>query len=223
MTQYVVISGGSGALGTVVSKRLAELGYGVHILDLNPPTQELGEQIHFHATNVLDRQALENVQAQLKAHEVYALLNIMGGFHWGLFEETPLHTLDKMLDLNLRSAFALTQSILPQLKSQNKGRIINIGARPAVQPTVGMSAYAMSKAGILSFTETLAEELKQTDITVNALLPSVIDTPQNRQDMPEANPKDWVSPEQLCHVIEFLLSPKSQAISGALIPVYHKA
>lgn len=227
MTQRdIIITGGTGALGRGVVKRFLEAGDHVHILDQAPDggafVQELpAEQVTYHALNVLDVDAVKAWTQTLKQADV--LVNIVGGFSAGPFSETDLKTLDHMLDLNLRSGFIMTQAMLPLLKQAPQGRIINIGARQALQGGAGVSAYAMSKAAVVNFTQSLAQELQATTITVNAVVPSTINTPANRESMPDADANAWVTPEDLAHSIFFLASPEARAISGAILPVYHRA
>jgi NAD(P)-dependent dehydrogenase (short-subunit alcohol dehydrogenase family) len=147
-----------------------------------------------------------------------ALVNIAGGFRWEPLAEGSLDTWNSLYELNLRTAVAACRAALPHLPSE-RGRIVNIGAAGAQKAGAGMGAYAASKAGVARLTEALAEELKDRGITVNAVLPSIIDTPANRADMPKADFGKWVQPGQLADVIVFLLSAKAQAITGALLPV----
>jgi len=147
-----------------------------------------------------------------------ALVNIAGGFRWETLADGSLDTWNSLYELNLRTVVAACRAALPHLPSE-RGRIVNIGANGAQKAGAGMGAYAASKAGVARLTEALAEELKERGITVNAVLPSIIDTPANRADMPKADFGKWVKPEQLADVIVFLLSEKSQAITGALLPV----
>jgi NAD(P)-dependent dehydrogenase (short-subunit alcohol dehydrogenase family) len=149
-----------------------------------------------------------------------AIVNVAGGFRWEKLQGGTLDTWDFLYGVNLRTAAAAIQAALPHLhKSTSGGRIVNIGAAGATKAGAGMGAYAASKAGVAKLTEALAEELKDGRITVNAVLPSIIDTPRNRLDMPDADFSRWVTGPQLAAVIIFLLSPASQAITGALIPV----
>ncbi|RZJ93411.1 MAG: SDR family oxidoreductase, partial [Brevundimonas sp.] len=112
-----------------------------------------------------------------------------------------------------------SRAALPHLKASPEGRIVNVGANGALKAAAGMGAYAAAKSGVHRLTEALAEELKTTSVTVNAVLPSIIDTPANRKDMPDADPAAWVAPADLAAVILFLASPDSRAVTGALIPV----
>ena len=121
--------------------------------------------------------------------------------------------------MNVRTALAASQAALPHLLKNATGRIINIGAAGALKAATGMGAYAASKSGVMRLTEALADELKDRGITVNALLPSIIDTPPNRADMPKAEFDRWVRPEQIGDAIVFLLSDAAQAVTGALIPI----
>jgi NAD(P)-dependent dehydrogenase (short-subunit alcohol dehydrogenase family) len=128
-----------------------------------------------------------------------------------------------MMNINLKSTFLCSKAVLPQMIKQNYGKIINISSRPALKGSAGVGAYAASKAGVLNLTETIAEEVKDYDINVNAILPSTIDTPANRKAMPDADFSKWVKPEEIARVIIFLSSDESKPISGAGIPVYGKA
>jgi NAD(P)-dependent dehydrogenase (short-subunit alcohol dehydrogenase family) len=146
-----------------------------------------------------------------------ALVNVAGTFRWETVEAGRLDTWDLLYAVNLRTAVAASHAALPLLGSG--GRIVNIGAAAAARAGAGMGAYAASKAGVARLTEALAEELKDRAITVNAVLPSIIDTPQNRADMPDADFARWVTPADLAAVIIFLLSDAARAITGASIPV----
>lgn len=146
------------------------------------------------------------------------LVNIAGGFRWETVAEGSIDTWDFLYQLNLRTAVNACRAVLPFFPAAG-GRIINVGAAGAARAAAGMGAYAASKAGVGRLTEALAEELKTRNITVNAVLPSIIDTPANRADMPEADHSRWVKPQALADVILFLLSERSSAITGALIPV----
>ena len=132
--------------------------------------------------------------------------------------EGALATWDRLYAMNLKTALVATRALLPLLKV-GRGSIVNVGAAASVKAAAGMGAYAASKAGVARLTEALAEELKNDLVRVNAVLPSIIDTPPNRADMPDAEFDRWVSPAQLSAVIAFLLSPAASAVTGALIPV----
>jgi NAD(P)-dependent dehydrogenase (short-subunit alcohol dehydrogenase family) len=147
------------------------------------------------------------------------LINIAGGFQWGKLAGGTLDIWDSMYRLNLVTAVVSCQAALPYLQRAGGGRIVNVGAMGAVKAGAGMGAYAASKAGIAKLTEALAEELKDQGITVNAILPSTLDTPRNRLDMPTADFTRWVKPVEAAEVIAFLVSDGASAVTGSLIPV----
>ena len=149
---------------------------------------------------------------------VDVLVNIAGAFRWETLAAGKLETWDFLYSVNLKTAVCACKAVLPHLSSQH-GRIINVGANAAAKAGAGMGAYAASKAGVAKLTEALAEELKDQGITVNAVLPSIIDTPANRADMPNADFTRWVAPAALADVILFLASDAARAVTGALIPV----
>jgi NAD(P)-dependent dehydrogenase (short-subunit alcohol dehydrogenase family) len=124
-----------------------------------------------------------------------------------------------MFQMNALTAVTMTNAALPSLKAAKSGSIVNIGAGAAMKATAGMGSYTSSKSAVHRLTESLAEELKGTAVTVNAILPSTIDTPKNRSDMPDADFNEWVKPQAIADVIMFLVSPAARGITGALIPV----
>ena len=218
----IAVTGAFGFLGTAVVKTLLERGANVVAVDLADAPRDpkaLGAA-HLHGGVDLGNgeAATAAFEAIAKAHGgLHGLVNIAGGFVWEKVQGGSLDTWDKLYQMNLRTAVAATQAALAYLP--DGGRIINIGANGAVKAGAGMGAYAASKAGVMRLTEALAEELKPRGITVNALLPSIIDTPANRADMPDADFGAWVQPAQLAAAIAFLLSDEASAITGALLPV----
>ena len=147
-----------------------------------------------------------------------ALINVAGGFAWQTLADGDPTVWDRMYALNLKTAANASRAAIPHLRASQAGRIVNVGANGAVKAGAGMGAYAASKAGVHRLTESLAEELKG-QVTVNAVLPSIIDTPANRADMPAADFASWVSLDELAEVILFLASEAASAVTGALIPV----
>ena len=163
--------------------------------------------------------AMETVRTRFGGIDV--LVNMVGAFRWQTVESGELDGWDLMYSLNLKTAVVATGAALPQILHSSAGRIINIGAGVASRPAAaGMGAYTASKAGVHKFTESLAEELKDRGITVNAVLPGIMDTPQNRADMPHADFSGWVPPSAIADVIAFLASARAAAMTGALIPVF---
>ena len=216
--RVIVITGAIGALGRCVSQAAVAAGASVVAVDRIDGTPAAG--IHgWPALDLGDPQATQTALAGIAARHgrIDGLVNIAGGFRWETVAEGVTDTWDQLYHINLRTAVNACRAVLPHLRPG--GRIVNIGAAGAVKAAAGMGAYAASKAGVARLTEALAEELKERDITVNAVLPSIIDTPANRKDMPQADPSRWVQPQQLADVILFLLGERSSAVTGALIPV----
>ena len=216
----IAITGGFGALGAATVQAALDAGARVVAIDrTNPPAGGLGDATCLGGVDLADPSAAkEALAAAAKAMGgLDALVNIAGTFRYETVADGNLDTWDLLYRVNLRTAVAASQAALEHL--QAGGRIINIGAASALKAGAGVAAYTASKSGVMRLTESLAEELKGRDITVNALLPSILDTPANRADMPDAEFSRWVSPQQLAQVIMFLVSEQSSAITGALIPV----
>ena len=153
--------------------------------------------------------------------KIDVLVHVLGGFAGGdLIEDTDDATWDKMMNLNLRSAFNILRAVLPHMRKGKQGRVIAIGARSAVEPKAYLSAYCASKAALASLIRTAALEGKDAGITANVILPGTMDTPANRADMPTADFSQWVPPEKVAHLALWLSSEEASHISGALIPVY---
>jgi NAD(P)-dependent dehydrogenase (short-subunit alcohol dehydrogenase family) len=155
---------------------------------------------------------------------IRVLAHVAGGYEGG----TPVETLSEaslrgMLELNLVSAFWAAKHAIPYLKASGRGRLLFISSRGAVETSTGAAPYAAAKLGLHALVSTLAKELKDTGVTANAVLPSVVDTPQNRAAMPRANFETWVRPDQIAALLSFLGSEASAAVTGALIPIYGKA
>ena len=180
--------------------------------------------IKIDATNVVDMQSAV-LAAQEEFERLDYLIALVGGWAGGKpVWETPAEEWDRMLAVNLRSAYAACHAALPGMVKRHYGRVVLVSSRSAVRPSAGAAAYAAAKAGVVSLTETLAEEVRELgDITVNCVLPSVIDTPANRKAMPKADRSRWVTPEQLASIIVWLTSDEAAPINGAAIPVYGRA
>ncbi|MBS0317145.1 MAG: SDR family NAD(P)-dependent oxidoreductase [Proteobacteria bacterium] len=218
----IAVTGGFGALGRAVGQVLAGAGANVALLDRGNPRE--GLPVDALALGGVDLGEPDAARAALaKAAERFGgldgLVNVAGGFAWEKIDGGNIATWDRLYAMNLRTAVLASQAALPLLLARGGGRIVNIGALAAGQAGAGMGAYAASKAAVARLTEALAEELKDRGITVNALLPSTLDTPANRADMPQADASRWVAPAALARVIVFLLSDDAAPITGALIPV----
>lgn len=220
--KIVVITGASGALGRVVAARAAALGARVVAVDhASEAPPGLAEALGQHGVirggvDLSDAAAAE--AAITAAGSVDVLINIAGGFAWETVSDGEVATWDRLYRLNVVTALNACRAALPHLVASGAGRIVNIGANAAHKAATGMGAYAASKAGVHRLTEALAEEYKGR-VTVNAVLPSIIDTPANRKDMPDADFGTWVTPDELAEVILFLASDAASAVTGALIPV----
>ena len=222
--KLVVVTGAFGTLGAAVVRAAQGAGARVAAIDLAAipgAAAALGEATLFGGVDLADSVAAKNTfDAVAQAlGGIDALVNIAGAFRWETLADGDLDTWDLLYRVNVRTAAAASKAALAHLRKRGGGRIVNVGAVGALKAAAGMGAYAASKAGVARLTEALAEELKDDRITVNAVLPSIIDTPPNRADMPNADFERWVKPEQLADVIVFLLSDRASAITGALLPV----
>jgi NAD(P)-dependent dehydrogenase (short-subunit alcohol dehydrogenase family) len=218
----IAVTGAVGALGSVVVRAAAAAGASVAAIvrtSASKAPAQPGGVVLFGDTDISDASAAEAallaIAQQLGGLD--ALVNLAGGFRWGKVANSGVDIWEQMHKTNLLTAVNATRAALP-LMSPN-GRIVYIGAAGSVKAGVGMGPYAASKAGVAKLTEALAEEVKDRNITVNAILPSVIDTPANRADMPKSDFSRWVRPEQIADLIVFLLSDRASAITGALIPI----
>lgn len=223
--KLVVVTGAFGSLGAAVVRAAQAQGAMVAALDRAALPQDIAALSGAHLYGSLDlgdeavaKEALDRIAREHGGIDM--LVNVAGSFRWETLAGGKLDTWDFLYKVNLRTAAAASQAALPHLIARGAGgRIVNIGAAGAIKAATGMGAYAASKAGVAKLTEALAEELKDQGITVNAVLPSIIDTAPNRADMPDADFSRWVTTAQLADVILFLLSPRAQAVTGALIPV----
>lgn len=217
--KVVVITGALGTLGKAVAAAAANAGATVIAVD-RVDGAKLADAEVAPALDLGNSQATRAAFASIagKHGRIDALVNIAGGFSWETLADGSIETWDKLYQMNVKTAVNACQAALPHFPERG-GRIVNIGAAGAVKAAAGMGAYAASKAGVARLTEALAEELKARDATVNAVLPSIIDTPVNRADMPDADYSKWVTPQALADVIVFLLSDRARAVTGALIPV----
>lgn len=229
--KVTIISGASGGLGTEVSRRFHEAGATVVLVGTRPAAVEalageLGQERTLPlAANLVDPAAAEQVVAATlqRFGRVDILLNLAGGFTGGkLTGDSALDDLERMLDINVRTCYNLCRAAVKPMIDQNWGRIVNTGSRDALHGRANYSAYAMSKAAVLRLTESLAAELKDYNITVNAILPGAIDTVANRQSMPQADFSKWVKPATIAETLLFLVQPDT-AINGAAIPVYGRS
>jgi NAD(P)-dependent dehydrogenase (short-subunit alcohol dehydrogenase family) len=225
--QAIVITGAFGSLGAATVRAAVKLGARVALLDRAAAapaelTAQMGAGAVFLpgvelADEAAAKGAIDTAQARLQGLDV--LINTAGAFRWQTVADGDAAAWDSLFTINLKTAVNTCRAAIPHLRASRAGRIVNIGAYAALRAGAGMGAYAASKAGVHRLTESLSAELKDQRITVNAVLPSIIDTPPNRKDMPKADFSTWVSTESLANIILFLASEQAQDITGALLPV----
>lgn len=219
--KVLVVTGARGALGKVVAEIARSRGARVAGIDYAPSqSAAMPDHIEIGGVDLSDAaQAKTAVDAAAKHFgRLDALINIAGGFAFETVGDGDIKTWQRMHALNVLTALNTSRAALPHLAASRAGRIVNIGAMGALQAGSGMGPYAASKAGVHRLTEALANEWKGK-VTVNAVLPSIIDTAANRADMPKADFSKWVTPQELAEVILFLASDAASGITGALIPV----
>ncbi|BBD98422.1 short-chain dehydrogenase [Sphingobium amiense] len=222
MARTIIVTGGFGELGRRVAAAFAAQGDRVARVDFAPTAPEaLAGALDLGGVDLTDADAAAAVVDQVTAAlgSLDVLVNIAGGFVWQTLADGGPATWTRMFAMNALTCVTMTKAALPALKQAPSARIVNIGAGSAIMAAAGMGGYAASKSAVHKLTESLADELKGSDITVNAILPSIIDTPANRADMPDADFSSWVRPAAIADVILFLASPAARSISGALIPV----
>lgn len=214
------ITGAFGVLGQAVANAAAAAGEKVALIDVAPSGPGPDGAFVRGGVDLTDagaaNAAIDAVAAEFGGLDV--LVNVAGGFAWETVSEGDPATFDRLYTLNTRTCLNASRAAIPHLSASTAGRIVNVGAFGALKAAAGMGAYAASKSGVHRLTEALAEELKGR-VTVNAVLPSIIDTPANRADMPKAKFDTWVRPEELAAVILFLGSESASAVTGALLPV----
>lgn len=226
--KVTIISGASGGLGQVVSRVFHDAGatvvlVGSHLSRVQSLAEELGHERSLPvATNLADPAGADEVVAAALSRfgRVDILLNLAGGFDGGTpVGKSSIDLLNRMLDLNLKTTFNLSRAAVRPMIEQKWGRIVNSASRDALRGRANYSAYAISKAAVLRLTESMAAEVKDSGITVNAIVPGTIDTAANRKSMPKADFSKWVKPTTIAGTLLFLVRDDT-AINGAAIPVY---
>ncbi len=219
--RVIVITGAFGVLGSAVAKAAAEQGARLALIDFAKDGAGAEGALKLGGVDLADPVHAEAAISAAAAYHggIDALLNCAGGFAWQTLEGGPLDTWAALYRLNVLTAATASRAAIPHLRKAAHGRIVNVGANAALKAAAGMGAYAASKAGVHALTQSLAEELKGDNITVNAVLPSILDTPANRAEMPKTDPAVWVKPADLAAVMLFLASEAATAATGALVPV----
>jgi NAD(P)-dependent dehydrogenase (short-subunit alcohol dehydrogenase family) len=226
--RHVVVTGGAGALGTAVVARLIEAGAACHVPCLNEAEAARfrlrdHKQVTVKITGSLaDETAIEKFYGEITP--LWASIHTVGGFAAAALRDTSLATIRQQLDMNLVSCILCCRAAVRAM-TEAGGRIVNVAARPALEwrSGAGMTAYTASKAGVAALTAALAEEVAKDGILVNAIAPSIMDTPANRQAMPKADHALWPKVEEVAATIAFLASPDNKVTRGAIVPVYGKS
>ena len=234
MSRNVVITGGTGGLGSALVKRLISQDYRLAVTYLLPDEAQAFEsefevdedQVMLTRVDCTNPEAVNTYIKQLadKWGAIHGLCSLVGGWAGGRdIEETDDVRFERMLDLNLRSAFYAVRAVIPHLKEASWGRIVLVGSRGAVDFFEAQGAFNIAKAGVAALGRSVATELEGTGVTANVLMPSVIDTPATRRSLPYADFVNWPTPDEIAAVAEFILSEDSGVMNGALIPVYGRA
>jgi NAD(P)-dependent dehydrogenase (short-subunit alcohol dehydrogenase family) len=225
--RIVLVTGAFGTLGTAVARKFLAQGARLVLMDRAPVPGWAAQAFpapHALAGGVdLTDPAATGAAVQTalgRDGALDVLVNVAGGFRWQTLEEGDLATWELMFAMNLRTAVVASRAVLAHLLARGSGRIINIGAGAAARGRAGMGPYTASKAGVERLSESLADELKDRNITVNTILPGTIDTPANRADMPDADTARWVQPDEVADVVVFLASDAARAVTGAAIRVF---
>jgi NAD(P)-dependent dehydrogenase (short-subunit alcohol dehydrogenase family) len=218
----VIVTGASGNLGRAVAGAFADLGARLVLLDVKRGNLQDGENRLFFETDLLDADSVRVALAKAleRFGRIDVLCNIAGAFRMGApVHETKDADWEFLLGVNLRTVLHTSRAVVPLMLKAGGGKIVNIGAYAAQRGVAAMGAYVASKSAVIRLTETMAAELREKSINVNCVLPTIIDTPENRAAMPGADPRRWVAPQDLAAVIVFLASDAARAIHGAALPV----
>ncbi|HEX7876788.1 MAG TPA: SDR family NAD(P)-dependent oxidoreductase [Sphingobium sp.] len=213
MPLKIIVAGGFGALGRAVCADLIARGHQLAAVDL-APVPEGFDGAGFGGVDLADADAVSAAYASAAdaLGGLDGVVNVAGGFLWETVADGSIDSWDRMYRMNVRTAAISSRAALAHLSTG--GAIVNVGAAAAANVATGMASYAASKAGVMALTEGLADELRGKGIRVNAVLPTIIDTPTNRKDMPDADFSAWVSPASAAKVIAFLLSDEAASVTG---------
>ncbi len=224
--QVVLVTGAGGALGGGVVEAFVDGGATVAAADLVDPDEvDLPDDVTYYQGDFTDEESVsETVESVVEAHSgIDALVNIAGTWRGGTpVDETDVETFDFLFDVNLKTMFLASKHALPHLREADGGAVVSVSARSSLEGGEGDSVYRASKAGVRLITESIAEE-NRGEVRANAIMPSVIDTPANREMMPDADHDSWPTPQEIAEVICFLCSDAAGVTSGAAVPVYGEA
>jgi NAD(P)-dependent dehydrogenase (short-subunit alcohol dehydrogenase family) len=224
-----IVTGGTGGLGLGVVRALVEAGHDVVVTwiaerELGRFPDDLRARCRLERVDVMSSESLTSLVAGCDPEGVWALVHLVGGYLDGApVAGMDMEAWDGQFALNVRSAALGLRAVLPGMVTRGGGRAVMVGTRAALRPFAGAGAYSASKAAVIALVVAASEEVKRAGVCVNAILPSVIDTPANRAANPDADASAWVRPDEIGAVIAFLCSPAASAVTGAAIPVYGKA
>jgi NAD(P)-dependent dehydrogenase (short-subunit alcohol dehydrogenase family) len=224
----VLVAGGTGALGSAVVRELLDSGYECTVTwivdaERERAEAEFGDRAAFVRADLADPQGGAG-DAVAAVDDLEAVVDLVGGFFSGpLAHDTAWDDFDRMLRLNLSPAINLAAVAMPRMLERGGGSFVAVSARPALKPFAGAAAYVTAKAAVLAFVQALDADYRSKGIRANAILPSVIDTPANRREQPDADHSKWVQPAEIARVVRFLVSDDSAVTSGAALPVYGRA
>jgi NAD(P)-dependent dehydrogenase (short-subunit alcohol dehydrogenase family) len=232
--RVALVTGAGGNLGNAVAHAFYAAGAKLVLVERSaeklhkafPESAGSPDRLLIAAADLSDPESVHTMLdvALARFGQVDIAANTVGGYRAGKpVQETSLETWDFMLSLNARTAFVLSQAVIPHMLGRKYGKIVHVSARAGLEGTAKHSAYSISKSAVIRLTESLGAELRHQGINVNCVLPGTIDTPQNRQEMPNADHSRWVPPEAIADVVLFLASDAARAINGAAIPVYGRS
>jgi len=226
MERTVIVTGGTGGLGAAVTRTLLDGGWRVVVPwydERELQRVEEHDRLVLVQADLTDPDSAANVVAQA-GEALCGLVNLVGGFaQGGRVHETPVEEFERLLRLNLRPAYLMSAAAVQPMLARGGGAIVCVSARPAVQPFPGAVGYITSKAAVLAFVDVLHAEYGGEGIRANAIMPSIIDTPANRESQPDADFDRWVKPDEIARVVAYLCSDDAGVISGGHIPVYGRA
>ncbi|MCY4419704.1 MAG: SDR family NAD(P)-dependent oxidoreductase [Gammaproteobacteria bacterium] len=229
--QVAVVTGAAGSLGRTVAKQFHSAGAKLALVDIcfdrsQKASWRHAQDVGLYETDLTDVNQVNHSVTQIRNRfkRIDILANVAGGFRMGPpVHETPVHDWDFMLNMNAKSVFLMCRAVIPHMLQRKTGRIVNVAARAAVEGKARMAPYCISKAAVITLTQSLAAEHKHNHINVNCILPGTIDTPQNRAAMPGSDFSNWVPTTELASEILHLCSKQSSGVTGAAVPVYGRS